>query len=660
MKSVKYILMGALALALVACEKDFFETDSPSAMDVSVFKSADMTEQAIGAIYNIFGEDKSFRNRLCGGYVAMNTDTEHCNKGSGQAKESAIYALSKGTGDLSTSNGKDPWAYLNAAVERCNVVVDGIREYSDTTDANFKYLLGEALTLRAFCYLELVKLWGDVPACFKSFDGKDLNELYVKKSDRNVIFEHLRADLQEAARLMPWSENCPGKAANFTGRASKALAYGLLARADMMYAGKAMRPRVFTEGGTTDCAVLYNIDDATKRAEVYQEAVWACAQIINHENKLEANYEDIWKKLCADETSYGNSEFIWALPFRDGNRGQVLCLNGLKISSNAPEAIKNANWAAAGSNDNAKVQGMIQIVPTFALSFAENDTRKDVTVCPYQWEFDAGNGVASDPSLAFPQTESTKKKLYQKYQDISSMYLGKFRIEWMKRTYSSNEDCVDMPILRYADVLLMFAEAAAANVDGYKATNTYGVDPQAAFDKVRERAGLAPVALTLENIQQERAFEFCGENIRKYDLMRWGILGKRLVETQAAIAELDAHTGAYAGMMDSVYFKYRLAEPGEYAKAGYDAYVLDTIVGLRIGDTTPAEYDKAAGWVKKAIYEKEGDRFLDGSTVDGYRLYSLDYDGGDAVTQVDLHQYWPIFEVNINASNGTLWNDYAY
>ena len=204
MKKVHYILLCAVALVVASCEKDFFETTSPSAMDVSVFKSADMTQQAIGAIYNTFGEDKSFRNRLCGGYVAMNTDIEFCNKGSGQAKESSVYIMSKGTGDLSTSNGKDPWAYLNSAIERANVVVDGIRQYSDTTDAAFRYLLGEALTLRAFCYLEMVKLWGDVPACFTSFDGKNINDLYVKKTDRNVIYEQLRIDLKEAARLMPW------------------------------------------------------------------------------------------------------------------------------------------------------------------------------------------------------------------------------------------------------------------------------------------------------------------------------------------------------------------------------------------------------------------------------------------------------------------------
>ena len=211
MKAKYFILsISILALSLIACEKDFFETESPSAMDEAVFKSADLTQQAIGAIYNTFGEDKSFRNRLCGGYVAMNTDIEHCSKT--EDKDYAAYNITGGTGDLSTSNGKDPWAYLNSAIERANVVVDGIRQHSDTTDATFKYLLGEALTLRAFCYLEMVKLWGDVPASFESFNGYNSEVLYTKKQPRSVVYEQLRKDLKEAAELMPWSAQCPGMA----------------------------------------------------------------------------------------------------------------------------------------------------------------------------------------------------------------------------------------------------------------------------------------------------------------------------------------------------------------------------------------------------------------------------------------------------------------
>lgn len=649
-KYIFSIAIFAFLLSFVACEEDFFKTDSPSAMDVSVFKSADMTEQAIGGIYNLFGEDKSFRNRLCGGYVALNTDIEYCNKGQGQAMESSKYVMSKGTGDLSTSNGKDPWAYLNAAVERANVVIDGIQQYSDTTDETFQYLLGEALTLRAFCYLEMIKLWGDVPACFKSFDGLNNEDLYVKKTDRNVIFEQLRSDLRYAAYLMPWSAQCPRGAKNYTGRPSKAVALGLLARMDLMYAGKALRPNQIVEGGTgiDDCGVQYNLTDPEQRKELYQEVVWACAQIIKEEDgKLQDDYADVFKKLCADVTDYGQSEYLWALPFLDGARGQFLCLNGLKISTKCAGHIVNSQYIGGDGKSDTKIQAMIQVVPTFLWDFEKNDVRRDITICPFQWEFDNGSGQSDQPS-AFPESNPAKNKLYQKFGGIDGFYLGKYRIEWMKRTYAGNEDAVDMPVLRYADVLLMYAEAAIGSLEGNAPANLYGLDPAEQFNKVRRRAGLADKPLTMENLMAERAFELCGENIRKYDLMRWDKLGSQLKLTTERLAALDAGTGEFEGRMDSVYFTYKKVEG--LTQDGSPAYVFDQWVGFNKGDVTPANYDKTKGWIKKSIYEKDGERYLN---PENYYLYSPD-------VNVDKRHYWPIFDVNVNASNGTLWNDYGY
>ncbi len=82
--------------------------------------------------------------------------------------------------------------------------------------------------------------------------------------------------------------------------------------------------------------------DADKRKELYQEAVWACAQVIKKEdNKLvtkeNGGFEKVWRDLCADKTNYTESEFIWALPFLNGARGQVLALTGLKMSERVPD-----------------------------------------------------------------------------------------------------------------------------------------------------------------------------------------------------------------------------------------------------------------------------------------------------------------------------------
>ena len=248
---------------------------------------------------------------------------------------------------------------------------------------------------------------------------------------------------------------------------------------------------------------------------------------------------------------------------------------------------------------------------------------------------------------AFPGVPASDKKLYQKQSNISQMYLGKLRVEWMIRSYSSNEDCVDMPVLRYTDILLMFAEAAIGSREGNAPANLYGIDKQDCLDKVRARAGLGSKPLTFDAIVDERAFEFCGENLRKYDLMRWGLLADKLVAAQKACFDLQNNTGAYAGRPDSVWFHFTRND--DFTQKGA-AYVFDRFVGLDLDAKRPDEFSKEDGWVAKSFFDKEEVPFI---TADKWYLYK---EG----TDINMHQYWPIFDVNVAASNGTLWNDYLY
>jgi hypothetical protein len=217
----------------------------------------------------------------------------------------------------------------------------------------------------------------------------------------------------------------------------------------------------------------------------------------------------------------------------------------------------------------------------------------------------------------------------------------------MKRTYSSNEDGVDMPVLRYTDILLMFAEAAIGSKEGNAPSELYGISAQTCFDRVRARAGLGSKPLSFEAIVDERAFEFCGENIRKYDLMRWGLLKEKLEKAQADVYDLQNNTGDYAGRPDTVWFHF--TQNDDYAKSGA-AFVFDKFVGLDKDAVRPAEYNKDNGWVAKSFFTKDDVPCI---TETKWYLYAP---GAD----IDMHQYWPIFDVNISASNGTLWNDYAY
>ena len=64
------------------------------------------------------------------------------------------------------------------------------------------------------------------------------------------------------------------------------------------------------------------------------------------------------------------------------------------------------------------------------------------------------------------------------------------------------------------------------------------------------------LALTLDNVKKERAFEFCGENIRKYDLERWGELKSAIDKSKSNLAALRDGIGAYASVPANIYYKY--------------------------------------------------------------------------------------------------------
>ena len=130
MKNYKYICLSLAALLLASCA-DFFEPSSPSSIDKKdVFSNPVRTGNAIEAIYNLFGENNSYRNRLACGYQGLNTDIERSTKD----KDFTLYCMTPSSADLTDSEGKDVWSYINAMVERSNNVIEGVLQYGDTTN----------------------------------------------------------------------------------------------------------------------------------------------------------------------------------------------------------------------------------------------------------------------------------------------------------------------------------------------------------------------------------------------------------------------------------------------------------------------------------------------------------------------------------------------
>lgn len=645
-KSVIVITVMAVAVLFTGCEQ-FFSNESPSTMDAAVFASAEQTEQVIAGIYEILGEERSYRSRLAGPWVVPGTDCEMYTAG---APSFAIYTMqSDGHTDL-VQGTKNPWSYLTIGIERANVAISGIETYSDTTKDVMRYLYGEALTLRAWMTYEMTKLWGDIPYMFTPLDGTDAT-LYPKKVDRNQVYEKLREDLRHAAQLMPNAAECPGNANNTVERPNREFALGLLARIDLVYAGKALRPDKIERGSSYK--VQFNTTPE-KRVELLNEAMWACEEVISADGlgKLMGEYEDVFRAVSGSVVEYGKTESLWEIPFADNVRGQFMNRMGAYVNKNTVK--KRLLHFPGTGNSNAK----IVVPPSFLFSFDPQDKRKWVTVSPGEWIYNDESKIEG----------TTGKVLYQKPEKIVKMYLGKYRHEWLAADMAKDDDGVNVPQMRFADVLLMYAEASIGSVCEVQPTYAGKYDGAELFNRVRTRAGLPATTLTMENLMQERAWEFAGEFIRKYDLMRWGVFADKLWTTQEDIANfthLDAEEGKidfsgtpYEGKLPtSIYVKYTPDQSVAFNEST-SCYRISQIYGLTLGENdVPEGYvstEETGGWVKI-------DAFLDGGAPaakigeDGNRVFGVDL----SKEELESHQYWPIFD-DVLSSNNNLWNDYGY
>ncbi len=609
-----YIL--SVFFVLYSCS-DTLDVDSGSSFtDDVIYSNSDLVEGVVMGIYNVIGENNSYRNCLWL-KMGVNTDIEYrpgadylAVKTSTKADDLiAWYEPNADMGDgFNNSDKANPWSRLYQAIERANLCIAGINEYgSPEVGSDMGHLLGEALALRAFFYYDLIKWWGDVP-----FRTEPVNEdnLYIAKTDRDTIYNQIIADLGEAEQLM---YSAGQTMTSTTKRLSKDAVRGLRARIALSAAGYSMR----SDGAGGSYITNATITDE-RRTELYKIARNECDTIIsNGEYSLDDDFKDIFYNQCQDDDSQGG-EVMFELPYNMGVRGRMLYNLGLPREADGTSA-------STAKYNSVKIGGQFYVWPSFFYDYDADDTRRDVTVVPYSvvqgtdgvMEQSLGNGAAG-------------------------FRLAKWRAEWYGAApLTGTDDGVSPIILRYADVLLMFAEADLEL--GGSAGEEY-------FNMVRRRAfgtgsSTHDEELTLENLQKERAFEFCGENLRKYDLERWGILGSKMDEAKEDLAALRDGTGDYATVPSVIYYQTEIIDEND-GERGFIIY------GLNRGEfDDKTETDPSGGWIEK-----------DWTQASSNGIYKLSdtYINGLYHQDPDKYQLLPIMTTIISDSQGMLTNDYGY
>ncbi len=589
----KIIIVGIIIAGLFAsCEDDFLDAPAKSTLDESIiFSTPGLTEGAIDGIKERIGQTNSYRGRFIPFY-GFNTDTEwnYSSKKVGNAvSDLCVYDAKPTNSYMDRSN--NAWAMMFAGIERANICINGIRKYGNPEPGNeMGQLLGEAIALRTFYYADLVKAWGDVPARFEPITSENI---FIEKTSRDVIYKHLLADLEEAATLVAW----PNEIAATTSveRINKAFVKGLRAKLALVASGYQQYPDGVRRSNDPELSV----------DKMYKIALDECKAIINNGSaQLEPTFEGLWRKLNTEDVNAGG-ESLWEIPFAQG-RGRVLFSFAIRHKS-VDQYTGQPRGGTAGP------------LPTVFYDYDEADTRRDITCVPYQWGT-AVDGVSK-----------------QELVGSDTWYFGKYRYEWMNRyVTSSNDDGVNKIYMRFAEVLLMAAEAAnelqgpAAAAPYLKEIRRRAFSPEDQALKVDNYVNnLTSKEVMFNAIVNEHKFEFTGEMERKQALIRWNLLGSNLEEAKEKMAQFQSRTGAYAEVPSTLYFKYK-----------EDQETLD-IYGLNRGEIEdPGSEYSAFGW----------DSLAD-ETINS--LYKTGVDP-------DTRQFWPIWQVFIDGSNGKLVNDYGY
>jgi len=593
----KIIIAGLIISGfLTSCQEfgdEFLDAPAQSTLDEkALFSTAGLAKGAIAGIKQSFAETESYRGRLLA-YQGLNSDVEWFlnSSSSGPKTDLVIYDAKASNSEM--NKAINAWAKMYEGIERANLCIRGIRTYGNPAPGNeMGQLLGEALTLRAVFYADLIRNWGDVPARFEPVTNATV---YIPKTNRDVIYKQLIADLGEASSLVAWPNETAATAT--VEYVNKAFVKGLRARLAMMASGY----QQYSDG------VRRSTDPDLSVDKMYRLALDECRLVIQSGTAhLENSFEGLWKKYNQDYIAAGG-ESLWEIPFID-TRGRMLYTFAVRHDTKDQfQTMTDSNGGSAGP------------LPFVYYDYDNLDTRRDVTCVPYKW------GKAVDNIAK------------QELTDLQVWYFGKYRYEWMNRIPSApSDDGVNKIYMRYAEVLLIAAEAAN-EIEGAAAAAPY-------LKAIRERA-FAPAdrsvkveqyvsSLTIKRnmmdaIIDEYQYEFTGEMERKFALIRWNKLKEKLDEAKVKMTDLKTRTGNYSDVPKTLYYKYKA-----------DNISLD-IYGLNRGETTnPGADYSSKSWEK----------------LEDIKITSLYKEGNNP----DKRQFWPIWEVFIQGSNGQLNNDWVF
>jgi len=508
MKRFTYIISALLFFTCISCEDTLTEKpDSYYLEDNYVVTNANV-ELAVRGVYDVlakiehYGQFEMAMPSSDDTYYIQGTGTDNTRR------DIAHYNVTPTNQWI-----YQVWMYKYQGIERANYVLAGAETMDGYKegDKQLLKLMAEARFLRALLAFDLVRYFGDVP--FKTTYSKKYADAYQPRTNREEIYDVIVDDLNFAKEQLDWATGSTSPE-----KATQGAARGLLMRVLLQRAGYSLQMN----------GKLERPDDAKRTA--YFDAVtkeWEAFEANGYHGFYNGGYEQLFRGFSGGVLNSKESIFEIAFFNSSGAKedsGNWGTYNGPLVEAPGIKANETNNFMG-------RANAFFRVVPAWNDFFDKDDERKGVMVCTYQYKWDK-------PSYSHVKVENKNTK---------DWYPGKWRREWMPTGYKEpNNTDINYCFIRYADVVLMAAEAYNELNQTPKAwtlLNTVRTRANATEIDAANYASLlkAPKVYNLAYINDgddagkfrtalywERGFELAFEGQRKWDLIRWGILGETL------------------------------------------------------------------------------------------------------------------------------------
>lgn len=545
-----YIALYAAGMLGATSCSDYLETKSPSTVDADFVFSSTATakaalEGAKAAMHgayssHIFGDGLYYAADIAGSDIMRHP--EGYAKQPGRHPAEAFFRNGTETGAYALTSymkeGTDgTYGYLFSVIGKCNAITTAFEQkdnfeemMSQSEPTELSQLYGEAVAIRATCYRELIKYFGDVQ--FQSTFGVVAGGLVSRDSIYDVCIEQLK----KVEPHMYVLGTCPTYANNVKNYYSRTYVDGLIGRMALEAGGYQTRrndikrvdgkgnPLTFEALGTDNQNATYGRRSDWKNLyatakEYFKKAIDNAGTAVFHETDPRSEdkngrvynnpYQYFFQQLHDADATYAD-ESIYEEPFTQGSTGNDPRPYSLGRPSNGGSKVAYP----------CKNYGQGRINPAFYYGdFDPKDLRRDVS-CTVTGS--TGKGIEA----LIPFTPGSK-------QSAGGISCNKFdeNRQTTVWTQAQRRSGINAPYMRLSEMYLGYAEACAAIGDNAEAKTYLTKVRNRAFrtaDEANVEGFINKEGSLLKAIIDERGFEFAGEGDRRFTLIRTGLLPEKI------------------------------------------------------------------------------------------------------------------------------------